>query len=273
MKNSKIVIGIVFGLAIIYLLVKNITGSVFLRNLDKVNLVFYGEDSRLFSLDNKDVDYIVTFPPETTILVPGGYGEYRAGALNKLVDLEKKPELFQRVFSAAAAAFVDLYFYPPETKIFYGEEKDTGVGPSFREIFFSKSNANLTDRLFAFLNLTAQNKQTYKFIKLDGDLQGVFYKKTYRKEALNVQIIYTESYKTAVLISKLLDGEGIRVVDLTRNSKPAKTCELITKKDRFDSKTIRGLKNFFGCELKEGDPVVSDIILKLGNLEKDWRVE
>ena len=273
MKNSKITIAVVLGLALIYLLFKNITASIFLRNQDKINLVFYGKDTRLFSLDSKDVDYVVNFPPEAVVLVPGGYGEYRVGALNKLVDLEGKPQLFQRAFSVAAGAFVDIYFYPPETTIFYDEEREKGFSPSFREIFFSKSNANLVDRLFVFLDLTAQGKQTYKFIEPDDELQGVFYKKAYRKEALNVQIIYTESYGTAVLISKLLDGEGIRVVDLTRNEETTKSCELITKKDRFNSETIRGLKDFFDCNLKEGDPLVSDIILKLGSLEKEWQVE
>lgn len=266
-------ISIVVGLGLLYLVFKNATGSVFLKNQGKVNLVFYGEKARLYTLDNQDVDYIVTYAPESTILVPGGYGEYRVGALNKLVDLEKKPDLFRRAFSAAAGAFVDLYFYPSGVKIFYGEETTDGIAPTLGEVFFSRSNANLLDRLLAFTNLTAQNKHAYKLIEPNIELQGVFYKKVYRKEALNVQIIYTKSYETAVLISKLLDGEGIRVVDLTQNDVGVKSCRLITRKDNFDSKIVQGLKNFFRCELLEGRPPVSDIILKLGGLESDWAVK
>ena len=272
MKNSKIILpAIVLVLAVGYLLFKNITASVFLRSQDKINLVFYGENARLFSLDSKDVNYAINFPADAAVLVPGGYGQYRVGALSKLVDLEDKPELFRRAFSTAAGAFVDLYFYPPETKIFYEEKKEAGYGPSFREIFFSKSNANLVDRLFSFLNLTAQSKQTYKFIDPLERTQGVFYKKTYRKEALNVQIIYTKIYETATLISNLLDGEGIRVVDLSREEKPVTGCELITKKDRFNSQTVSGLQKFFNCRIVEGKAAFSDIILKLGRLEEDWQ--
>ena len=102
--------------------------------------------------------------------------------------------------------------------------------------------------------------------------QGSFFQKTYRNYDINVQIIYTKSYKTALLLSQMIEGEGIRVVDLSSQDKFIKGCLLITNKEISTTKTYLRLADFFKCRLKIGETTVSDIILVLGDLEKEWAI-
>ena len=277
MKNIRY-FAIIF-LILAYMVYRNITTSIFLINRDKINVVFYGQNIRYYSIDPSDTDYIVSFTPAAQTLVPGGYGNYRLGSIGKLVSLESKPEIFKKTFSLATSSFVDLYFYPTDNKIFYENSTLDNNFPSFKEIFFDKSNANLTDRIFILLNFANKNQNSYRLIntsdyfnsdKFNSDYQGIFYKKTYRQTEDNVQIIYDSDYTTAVLLSNIMDGEGIRVVDISQGKTNGSKCQIVAKKDKVNSATTKGLSRFFNCPVVTGETELSDIILKLGNLEKDW---
>lgn len=282
MIKSKLpfsVVLLVLGLFLLYFLIKNITSSVFLKDQDKINVVFYGNVSRLYSTaQSAEPKYLLTFSPGAKLLVPGGYGYYNAGALNKLVNLEKDPDLFKKIYSAACSCTVDLYFYPRQADIFYDDVEKINFKPSIKEIFLNPSNATIFDRMMVFFNLVQKNNSyrqieigdDYDRIKFNEDYQGIFYKKSYRETGDNVQIIYAKSYETATLLSSVLDGEGIRVVDLTLGQEFKGTCEIVARSDKLKSKTVIGLRDFFHCSVKVGEPTVSDIIMTLGQLEKDW---
>lgn len=285
-KKSKVVLVILLIVILFYLFFKNISSSVFLKNKDRINVVFYSQNTSYFSLSNQDVNYLIKFPPNLEVLVPGGYGSYKIGALGKLVSLEKKPEIFKRTFSSTTSTFVDLYFFPTKTQIYY-EERSKSYFPSFLEILLSKSNANFFDRLFLTFKLFDRNQSNYRSIsklpltkednklifdknQFNKDFQGSFYKKSFRSEKTTVQLIYEKSYSTAYLISQIIDGEGIRVVDLSQTDEKIKGCELITKKTNF---VADSLADFFNCNIKVGETTISDIIIKIGNLEKDWAMK
>ena len=68
----------------------------------------------------------------------------------------------------------------------------------------------------------------------------------------------------------MIDGEGIRVVDLSQEKEVDKNCQVITKKLSLISQNIA---RYFNCKIRIGETTVSDIILKLGNLEKEWAVK
>jgi len=269
-------IGIFF---IFYFLYLNFKTSVFLKEKDRINVVFYSQNSKLFSFSKKEVNYLIKFPAEIEILVPGGYGKYRVGALGKLVALERNPDLLKKTFSGATSTLVDLYFFPRKTEIYYNVFNDSNF-PAIGEILLGKSNANTIDRLFLLFKFFNKNPVDYKIISLDKalfdqeqfhkDFQGNFYKKTYREIGENVQIIYTRSYSTALLFSQMIDGEGIRVVDLSQEKEVDKNCQVITKKLSLISQNIA---RYFNCKIRIGETTVSDIILKLGNLEKEWAVK
>lgn len=267
----------------LYWLLHNLFASVFLRNNDKINVVFFGDTTRYYSIDKKGLDYYLTFPANARVLVPGGYGYYRAGALSKLASLEKNPDLIRKTFSSATSSMVDLYFYPPESRIFYEQSDRSGLNPSLYAVFFNPGNANFIDRFFIFWSLVGRGKNSYKEIKVTDnyvhddfmeDHMGVFYKRSYRQSKLNVQIIYPSSYNTAHLISGILDGEGIRVVDLTMSGDdPMNKCSILGSRENINSVVVDGMKKFFNCRVEVGETTVSDIILKLGTLEKDWAAD
>ena len=70
----------------------------------------------------------------------------------------------------------------------------------------------------------------------------------------------------------MIEGEGIRVVDLSSQDKSIKGCQLITNKEISVTKTYQRLADFFKCRTQIGETIVSDIILELGSLEKGWAV-
>lgn len=280
-KRKKNRLYFIFLFFLFYFLVffyKNISSSVFIKRKDRVNIVFYSNNTSFFSLSKKDLSYFIQFPPETRVLVPGGYGNYKLGSLGKLVSLEKNPDLFRKTFSAATSTFVDLYFFPRKVEIYYQADKRSYF-PKISEILFSKSNSNLIDRLILISKLFDKNQSNYKIISIQPDFfnredfvkdfQGSFYKKLYRDKQATVQILYEKSYSTALLLSQMIDGEGIRVVDLSIEEENPNKCLIITKKIDF---ITQGLSNFFDCQIKLGETVISDIIIKLGSLENQWAV-
>jgi len=287
-QNSKVIILIFLSICLFYYLFKSITSSVFLKGRDKVNVVFYGEEARFYSLDRKNVNYLLTFSNLVKVVVPGGYGEYKVGAVGKLASLEKKPDIIRKTFSAATSTLVDLYFYQKKTTIYY-DNSNLKQTPSFMKIFLTNSNTNLVDKLFLFYIFSSNNKESFQIVDLspfesggnnnifDYDsfykkFQGSFFQKAYRNYDINVQITYTKSYKTAQLIGQMIEGEGIRVVDLSDQGNNLSKCLLVSNKEVSKSKTFLQLADFFKCRTQIGETIVSDIILELGDLEEEWAI-
>ncbi len=285
-KKNLFLFFVIVGLA--YYLFKSLTSSVFLKGRDKINVVFYGEKTRFYSLDRKNVNYVLSFSNLVKVVVPGGYGQYKVGAIGKLASLEKKPDIIRKTFSVATSTLVDLYFYQKKTTIYHDNSilKQT---PTVMEILLTNSNANLIDKLFLFYIFSSNNKESFQIVDLSPfesggnnnifdynsfykKFQGSFFQRTYRNYDINVQIVYTKSYKSAQLIGQMIEGEGIRVVDLLNQEKIVTGCLLITDKKTSTTKTYQRLADFFKCKLKIGETTVSDIILELGDLEKDWAV-
>ena len=77
-----------------YFLIFNLRSSAFFQKKDRVNTVFSEEKITYYSLGLTDkVNYYISFYPDLEVVVPGGYGYYRLGALAKLTSLEKNPDL------------------------------------------------------------------------------------------------------------------------------------------------------------------------------------
>ena len=286
-KRSSIIF-IFLLVCLIYYLFKLVTSSVFLKGRDKVNVVFYGEKTRFYSLDRKNVNYILSFSNLVKVVVPGGYGQYKIGAIGKLANLEKKPAIIGKTFSVATSTLVDLYFYQKKTTI-YHDNSNLKQTPTFMEIILTNSNANLIDKLFLFYIFSSNSKENFQIIDLvpfesgGGNnifdhnafykkFQGSFFQRSYRNYDINVQIVYTKSYKTAQLIGQIIEGEGIRVVDLSDQGKNMHGCLLVSSKEISKSKTFLRLADYFKCRTQIGETTVSDIILELGGLEKDWAI-
>lgn len=288
-KNKILLICLFFFIG--YILYKNIAGSIFLQKKNRINVVFYGSTSTFYSLGfDRDINYFFTLPSNVEVGIPGGYGYYRIGALGKLVSLEQDRDILKKSFSAISSSFVDLYFYPQGQTIYYNKEAIQNNLPSFRTIFMYKSNSNILDRVLLWMMFLQNTPNQYKEIvdlpqntdhgralfdreAFFKEIQGYFYKKTYRNINDRVQILYTKNYKTAQLMSDILEGEGIQVVDLSQTDTSVKGCKIIYNGQKLNDPIPKDMQNFFGCSIEIGETSVSDIIFILGNLEKDWSAE
>src|SRR3990167_3532513 len=97
--------------------------SLFFKNKDRINMVIYGQQSALYSIDtNESRHYVLYFPPDLKMQVPGGYGNYRVGSLGKLAKLDGNPDIYRKTFALATTAFVDYYFYQDSPEVYYGNE-------------------------------------------------------------------------------------------------------------------------------------------------------
>lgn len=265
--------------------------SLFIKHPDRINVVVYGQKTALYSLGKTDrINYFTYIYPDLKVVVPGGYGYYRVGALGKLISLEKEPELMTRIFSAATSSFVNYYFYPKSEAIYYGgRQTDEIFLPSAKQIWFDASNASLLDRLYLWLTFATAKKSDFSNIdtypvkkqqqekildesNLAKRYQGFFYHRTYREEKRTVQIVYSKDYNSAVIVSRILEGSGVRVVDISQEDNQPEVCTLTEEGERF-SQTAKDLVTFLHCKLISGKARVSDIILELGDQEQVWSRE
>ncbi len=282
---------LVIGLILFTVLIRALSASLFFHHPDRINILIYGERTMYFSVSTADsVNYVFIFYPDLKILVPGGYGEYRVGALGKLISLEKKPELFEKAFSSATSSFTNYYFYSGSSEVYYGVKTEAEFRfPLFKQLFLSHSNASFLDRMYLYVFFLTSKKSDYNIIDqfkiqkrqdekilsvedLAKRYQGFFYQKSYRDEDKTVQIIYTIKYKSAQLISSILEGNGIRVVDISQDVNSPRVC-LVIEATEHHSKTAIEIASFFSCELKNKKTTVSDILFELGNRENDWSLK
>lgn len=288
--NLHFLIYIFFSLLIFYIFFINLRNSLFFKRRDRLNLVFYGKKTAFYSFGFDDqVNYAINLPADIKILVPGGFGYYRLGALGKLAALEKNPQLYKKALSAGLSTFIDYYFYPAGDQVFYGKQAEKIFFPNFWQIFSYKTNANVFDRAYIFFLFIFKQKNNFLLIsylpqeiksgeiildekKFFDQLLGRFYCTTYRNEEKTVKIVYTKREKNALLVAKIIEGQGIRVVDLSFQENNANNCRVIEEENR-PSKTAQALSSFFNCPIIKGRTNPYDIIFILGEKEGEWKVE
>lgn len=272
----------VWGVIVLRLLFE----SAFFTKDDRVNILFYSSQSIYFSLEKGgEVHYVTTFNADGRTAVPGGYGIYRMGALGKLIVLEKNPELLKRTFSRITGSMIDYYFYPQTEEIYYGAEERIRI-PSLRDILFLSSNANIFDRIYIYMHYIGKHRTDFEEIRIKkietrdsvllSDMTfarqylGYFYHKTLRKENKTVQLLYRDSYTAARSMSRVIDGEGIRVVDIDVMQNQVGPCVVKENTQKNYSRTAKVIAQFFHCILIKGKGRISDIVVELGKIEGEW---
>jgi hypothetical protein len=292
--NQQFLIRLVLGFLLFYLLFlfgKSLKNSLFFSQKDRINVVFYGKESAFLSFGLTDkVHYLAYFSNNILAYVPGGYGRYKIGSLGKLTTLEKKPSIMQKTFSSIISSYVDFYFFPQKSEIY--SDIDSNKKKSYvPKLSLSgllginyKTNANFFDRLFLFILLINKRRGDFsllntefhvdeknKFYEEDffTEYQGYFYQESLRSERKNLQIYYY-NYNSMQILSRIIEGEGIRIVDLTPFQPVEKNCR-ITEKSENISQSANFLAKIFNCKIEKGDTGVGDIRIILGEaLEKEW---
>ncbi len=270
------------------ILLRQFLSSAFIAKEGRINILFYSAQPIYFSIERGgEVHYVTTFDADSRTEVPGGYGVYRIGALGKLVTLEKNPELLQKTFSRITGSMIDYYFYPTGESIYYG----TGEGftiPSFSQIFFMYSQANFFDRIYVWFQFVGKHSADFEEIQIKKiqtgstvllsdttfaqQYLGYFYHRRLRDENKTVQLLYAVSYTAAENMSRIIDGEGIRVVDIDTTEEPVGNKRCVVKENTLGNYSYSAMRvaDFFHCSLAKGKGRVSDIVVLLGKTENEW---
>lgn len=281
----------------LFICIRSAQQSHLFTTRDRVTVVFYGEHPSVVSIGYSDsVNYIGFFDQGAAVYVPGGYGQYKIGALGKLVELDHKPQILQRAFSSILSSYVDFYFYPKKSTIYSFDEPD----PSKREFFIPKlsfldvifpyhfnTNAGFFDRLHIYISMLHKKRSDFSRLKIrtitddagdrifaesrfDKKYQGYFYEQKLRSESKSVQILY-KNYKSAVVLTRIIEGEGIRVSDLSKDVSKGHVGCIINENQEPHSYSALFLKSILHCTLKSGKSDTADIVLDLGEaVEKNW---
>jgi len=285
-------IGILLSFLVVLIIVlRQLFTSAFFVKEDRINILIYSPEPIYYSLEKGgEVHYLTTFNADSRTAVPGGYGIYRMGALGKLITLEKNPDLLKRTFSRITGSMIDYYFFPRSDSIYYGSSEKVRL-PKIGELFMYDTNGNFFDRMYIFLQFFGKHLTDFEEIHIKkvqtgetillSDVAfarqylGYFYHKSLRKENKTVQILYTNSYVSAKNLSRVIDGEGVRVVDVDVGQQPtanSQQTECIVKEntEKGFSLTAKEIACFFNCILIKGKGRVSDIIIEMGRAEKEW---
>lgn len=279
-KSTKTIVKLVFlSFLIIFIItiIRIINGSIFFQKKSHIQLVVYGKHTSFFSFGSRDgINYGLYVSPDDLVDVPGGYGVYRVGALGKLIKLEKDTKLLLKTFSATTGSFVDLYLSAGTGDIYYGTDQTLEPRfPTVTEILFNESNMNVLERFYILSYILKQNNSVVKTLRYSltfaDEYQGFFFDPVFRKERLNVQIIYSKSYKSALKLSQIIEGEGIRVGDIVVSSERNPSCAILENTDKH-TYSAEALARFFNCPLKKGKTGGYDILFILGDTENDWLI-
>lgn len=266
--------------------------SLFVTRPDRINFVMYGPRARYYSLDIKtDRHYEISFPSDLKVDVPGGYGQYPIGSLGKLAKLDGNAHLLEKTFASTTTTFIHYYFFPETDEVYYGSEsEEEAEKPSALNILFWSGNASVLDRIYLTLTLFGEKDTQFNMISYRKETDnvlgdtvfqndtfkkksiGLLYQSHYREEQASVQILYPQKYKTALRISTLLEGNGIRVSDVSLDITRSDTCQVLYSSDT-PSKTAVDISSYFICPLVKAKTDVYDIIFVLGAREKDWEIE
>lgn len=282
---------VIFIVYLTYATVRSVKNSILFLKKDRINVVFYGKQTVFLSLGLTDgVHYQIPFANNLLLQIPGGYGRYKVGSLGKLSQLEKNPTLIQKTFSSATASFVDFDFFPKKTEIYSTNQSVVSINTLLQLLFSPRyqSRASFFERVMLFTKLVSI--RTSDLIKIDADrfvsgvsfsekdfannYKGYFYQKKLREEAKNIRLVYNK-FQAAVMLNRILEGEGIRVVDFEKKPSVDKiTAEKCIIKDRFirgkASFTGRYLAKLFGCIIENQTKNKNLIFTLSDKLEDQW---
>lgn len=287
-KSLKTLVLSIISCLILVLFIIQLYKSLFITKPERINLIFLNQNPTFISLSTVgESNYYLNLYPDLKLNIPGGYGDYRVGALIKLSQLENDSGLISRAIEGSTFTFLNYYFYPNKVQTYFGKASSSEFNLNLINIILNKSNAGIFDKAYLFIKLVGI--QSHNFIKLNTfeklnhnkdlvfdserfveEYNGLFFQHTYRNERKSVQILYTNNYNSADIIGKILENNGIRVVDISKTDKTDKNCKVFEKAIKY-SITSKSISTYLDCKLVSGDTGISDIIIFLGHKEELWK--
>jgi len=285
MKNMRSRVPIlIFGLSVVFLILayflyKSYSASLYNSSLTRINIGIWGEHSYVLSLGKTTKQHhIFLFGNSYEVQVPGGLKGYKIGALGKLADLEKDPQLFIKAMGEGSGVFIHKYLQELDADIYYDDTwldtlKFNDVKKELLSKVFLPGDLNIFDRIFVYLAIRDSTPSQSTLVKVKKEVPDLLlYDKVFRNEKQLVQILYSDSERTAYFISRLLENTGIRVADISKNTSETTNCVIVESAKNF-SQTSRFISSYFGCELREGDTGLYEVQWILdGKVENRWKL-
>lgn len=279
-RALTLIVGILLLLSVVaYLLFQEYRQSLFSSPLARINVAIWGEHSYVISLGKTTRQhYIFLFPNSYEVMVPGGLKGYKIGALGKLSSLEKDTQLFAKAMGQGSGVFVHKYLFSSQTEIFEDDTwvESTNFSQMKKEIFagiLAPGDLNVFDRLFVYLSLQQAKPSQTTVVRVKGAVpELLLYDKVFRNEKKLVQLVFSQSERTAYFIADFLENTGIRVADISKNPKQSSQCVIIESSDQF-SQTSRFLSSYFDCNLTRGDTGLYEVQWFLNDeVENRWKL-
>lgn len=255
--------------------------SLYVRKNSRVYVgVWLGKDAYVVSISqNIGQSHLLYYPPEQEVVIPGGLKTYKIGALGKVAQLTGDNKLFKKALSQISSLPIDESLYLDKNEVYYEgskvEERSIGsIASEMRSSLWSLKGTTLLNKVFLYQKLgSMRGSNTELYVKLKPDPVGM-YDREFRREKRLVQMIHSNTLDTAVFLSKLLEGVGIRVSDI--GSQPLSgdggECQVI-ERDSEQSATSRYIAEYFGCTYRQGDTGLYEVQFILSKrLVDEWRL-
>lgn len=279
MRSSKFSYVPLFVILIFILLmysIQTVRQSLFFSSRNRVSIAVLAPHVFVASYDKRTaITNVIYFNADAQVTVPGGYGWYNLSSLPLLGKIEHKEFAIARhAFEELVGAPVDAVVIPVGSDIV-----DESTEP-FIEWFFAKrrsflaplssqyklSDHNIIDWYFfrtilatrkdklvfvdgsAGLVQTKKNGLRYSAEKLDLTVKGFLYW-TYPSVGGSVNIFVSqEQYSAGTRIGRIVEGTGMKVLDVQTVQKAPDTCMLIGASQHRNA--LYSLANYFGCSIK-----------------------
>ncbi|MEI6327212.1 MAG: hypothetical protein WCO78_03790 [Candidatus Roizmanbacteria bacterium] len=275
---------LIAGLSLLFIIItvlvwRSYQNSLFVLDRNRILVgVWLGDESYVLSLPKESgQNHILWYPPSQEVTIPGGLKNYRLGALSKVAQLESDPRLYTKAMSQLSGIPLERTFYKNTQEVYYGDnqihESISEITSQVRSSVWGLEGGSLWDKLFIYQKLgSLRSSNTELYIKLKPDKANL-YDRIFRNEKQLVQMTYPGTPATAMFLSQLLEGIGIRVSDIGAYSNPvAKQC-IVTEKTHTQSKTAAYITEYFGCAYKTGDTGLYEIQFALGSdTIEEWKL-
>lgn len=272
--NKFVVFGLI-GLLCFFYLFKQYSGSLVLREKDRINIGVYADIPYVYSYHpGKKLAIVTYFNPDYLVKVPGGYDWYKIGSLGLLGKIEDNREkILKQAFSELVGTPIDYLYYPQNARLLRNNKQnfeDYYLQFNNQTLFskkFTNSITNLFDKLLIkrvfsvrrdhliFINsynlVTSRDaREYYEAEKLDGKLKGLFYHESLLNLALKAVVaVNKDNYPKATRVVRQIESLGIKVIEIEINDN-LKNSKCVITVNKQQQKALRKLGRIFNCQIK-----------------------
>jgi hypothetical protein len=289
-KKWAVILAVFFLINFSIKLINNYRNSIWDGNYRLNFVITNTQNLYLASFDPRNENItLMKIPPNTILEVPYGYGKYQVQFLEKLEEIENRPDLTEKTvrenFGLAVDGWVRVGEGDPETKrnfeklifqLVEGKGKTNFSVWDIWRLWWQARKVKETD--FQKLNLeqmgvfTKDKLPDQSWVLLldkavfDQRVRNIFNDQMIRLENLSVVVLNGTDYSgLAERLSRILVNSGVNVVAVGNSEEPIKSCLVKSPKSLKGSKTVALIRRLWNCLWQEENEAGrADISLILG---------